>query len=207
MWHVYHNAVSSGECPCVSCLVTTFVLFRNGLGDMPVGVATSSVSRCPYRYGVESRYSAARWSWYIRLWFAVILQNLQVRNSQFFPADAPCDMLSNGRAAWSRHSWWATLDSGLVYGNTPCGRGSTELPRASTLAKNENSDGCSILVEMCCGSERSMFIVRSEGLCQWKKNSNDTIWHRTSDLPICSTALWPLCHRGCHVRTYELRWF
>jgi len=28
------------------------------------------------------------------------------------------------------------------------------------------------------------------------KNSNDTIWNRTSDLPICSTAPWPLCHRG-----------
>ena len=27
-------------------------------------------------------------------------------------------------------------------------------------------------------------IVRSEGLCQWK-NSNDTIWNRTSDLPNC----------------------
>ena len=27
------------------------------------------------------------------------------------------------------------------------------------------------------------------------KNSNDTIWDRTSDLPICSTAQ-PLCHRG-----------
>ena len=27
------------------------------------------------------------------------------------------------------------------------------------------------------------------------KNSNDTIWNRTSDLPICSTAL---CYRGPH---------
>ena len=25
------------------------------------------------------------------------------------------------------------------------------------------------------------------------KNSNDTNWDRTSDLPICSTAPWPLC--------------
>ena len=28
------------------------------------------------------------------------------------------------------------------------------------------------------------------------KNSNDTIQDRTSDLPICSTAPQPLCHRG-----------
>ena len=28
------------------------------------------------------------------------------------------------------------------------------------------------------------------------KNSDDTIWDRTNDLPICSTALYPLCHRG-----------
>ena len=28
------------------------------------------------------------------------------------------------------------------------------------------------------------------------KNSNDTIWNRTSDLPICSTAPYPLCYRG-----------
>ena len=28
------------------------------------------------------------------------------------------------------------------------------------------------------------------------KNSNDTSWHRTSDLPICSTAPSPQCHRG-----------
>ena len=28
------------------------------------------------------------------------------------------------------------------------------------------------------------------------KNSNDTIWDRTSDLPICSTAPYPLCHHG-----------
>ena len=28
------------------------------------------------------------------------------------------------------------------------------------------------------------------------KNSSDTSWHRTSDLPICSTAPWPPCHRG-----------
>ena len=30
------------------------------------------------------------------------------------------------------------------------------------------------------------------------KNSNDTIWNRTSDLPICSTPLW---HRGPRMRT------
>ena len=28
------------------------------------------------------------------------------------------------------------------------------------------------------------------------KNSNDTNWDRTSDLPICSTAPYPLCYRG-----------
>ena len=28
------------------------------------------------------------------------------------------------------------------------------------------------------------------------KNSNDTIWDRTIDLPICSTAPLPLCRRG-----------
>jgi len=28
------------------------------------------------------------------------------------------------------------------------------------------------------------------------KNSNDIIWNRTSDLPICSTAPYPLCHSG-----------
>jgi len=28
------------------------------------------------------------------------------------------------------------------------------------------------------------------------KNSNDTIWNRTSDLLICSTAPEPLCYRG-----------
>ena len=35
------------------------------------------------------------------------------------------------------------------------------------------------------------------------KNSNDTIWNRTSDLPICSTAPWPLCHRGPRVVYYK----
>jgi len=28
------------------------------------------------------------------------------------------------------------------------------------------------------------------------KNSNDTIWNRTSDLPICSTAPYAQCYRG-----------
>jgi len=28
------------------------------------------------------------------------------------------------------------------------------------------------------------------------KNSNDTIWNRTSDLPICSKTPEPLCYRG-----------
>ena len=35
------------------------------------------------------------------------------------------------------------------------------------------------------------------------KNSNDTIWNRTSDLPICSTAPQSLCYRGPH----KLEWF
>jgi len=38
-------------------------------------------------------------------------------------------------------------------------------------------------------------IVRSEGFMSIKK-SNDTSWNRTSDLPICSAAPCPLCHRG-----------
>jgi hypothetical protein len=33
------------------------------------------------------------------------------------------------------------------------------------------------------------------------KNFNDTIWDRTSDLPICSTTRQPLCHRGPKVGT------
>ena len=33
------------------------------------------------------------------------------------------------------------------------------------------------------------------------KNSSDTIWNRTSDLPICSTAPWTLCYRGPHEST------
>ena len=32
------------------------------------------------------------------------------------------------------------------------------------------------------------------------KNSNDTIWNRTSDLPICSTAPYPLSYRGLRLR-------
>jgi hypothetical protein len=28
------------------------------------------------------------------------------------------------------------------------------------------------------------------------KNSSDNIWNRTSDLPICSTAPYPLCYHG-----------
>ena len=28
------------------------------------------------------------------------------------------------------------------------------------------------------------------------KNSTDTSWDRTNDLPICSTAPYPLCYRG-----------
>ena len=31
------------------------------------------------------------------------------------------------------------------------------------------------------------------------KNPNDTIWNRTSDLQICSTAPQPLCYRGRHI--------
>jgi hypothetical protein len=33
------------------------------------------------------------------------------------------------------------------------------------------------------------------------KNSNDTIWNRTSDLQICSTGHEPLCYRGAHPRS------
>ena len=38
-------------------------------------------------------------------------------------------------------------------------------------------------------------IVRSEGFYVNEK-STDTSWDRTSDIPICSTAPWPLCYRG-----------
>ena len=38
-------------------------------------------------------------------------------------------------------------------------------------------------------------IVRSEGFYINEK-STDTGWNRTSDLPICNTAPWPLCYRG-----------
>jgi hypothetical protein len=46
-------------------------------------------------------------------------------------------------------------------------------------------------------------IVRSEGL--WKrKNSTDTIWDRTSDLPICSRVVYfgdnEICYRLCKAR-------
>jgi hypothetical protein len=39
------------------------------------------------------------------------------------------------------------------------------------------------------------------------KNSNDTIWNRTSDLPICSTVPYPLCHHQRspdYVTKYEI---
>ena len=51
-------------------------------------------------------------------------------------------------------------------------------------------------------------IVRSEGLCQ-RKICNDIIWNRTSNLPICSTAPYPLCHRGppIAVCTVENSWW
>ena len=37
------------------------------------------------------------------------------------------------------------------------------------------------------------------------KNFKDTIWIRTSDLLICSTAPQPLCHRGPHYRYVVIR--
>ena len=37
------------------------------------------------------------------------------------------------------------------------------------------------------------------------KNSNDTSWDRTSDLPICSTEPCPLCHRGPKPKLYPGR--
>jgi len=46
-------------------------------------------------------------------------------------------------------------------------------------------------------------MVRSEGFYVNEK-SNDTSWDRTSDLPICNTASWPLCYRGPHVPTNAL---
>ena len=44
-------------------------------------------------------------------------------------------------------------------------------------------------------------IERSEGLYV-NKNSSDTSWDRTSDLPIWSTAPEPRCHRGLPIPTY-----
>ena len=46
-------------------------------------------------------------------------------------------------------------------------------------------------------------IERSEGFYVNEK-STDTSWDRTSDLLICSTAPWPLCHRGPHIHTTAL---
>ena len=37
------------------------------------------------------------------------------------------------------------------------------------------------------------------------KNSNDTSWDRTSDLPICSTAPQPLCYRGPNIPLQPLQ--
>jgi hypothetical protein len=47
----------------------------------------------------------------------------------------------------------------------------------------------------CCRLSRPQD-HRAIGRIMSMKNSNDTIWDRTSDLPICSTAPKPLCHRG-----------
>jgi len=37
------------------------------------------------------------------------------------------------------------------------------------------------------------------------KNSNDTSWEGTSDLPICNTAPSPQCHHGPHRNEYSTR--
>ena len=37
------------------------------------------------------------------------------------------------------------------------------------------------------------------------KNFNDTIWNRTSDLPICSAAPHPLCHQVAKIENMYLR--
>jgi len=42
-------------------------------------------------------------------------------------------------------------------------------------------------------------IVRSEGFYVNEK-STDTSWDQTSDLPICSTAPYPLCYRGVRIQ-------
>ena len=46
--------------------------------------------------------------------------------------------------------------------------------------------------------------MRSEGFYVNEK-SIDTSWDRTSDLPICSTAPYPLCHRGPRAYIYIYR--
>ena len=48
-------------------------------------------------------------------------------------------------------------------------------------------------------------VVRSEGFYVNEK-STDTSWDRTGDLPICSTATYPLCYRGPLTRRV-LRWY
>ena len=68
-------------------------------------------------------------------------------NSQSFPADAPCDRFSIGHAAWSQRSRWVTPNADVIYGNTPCGRGSIKFPRASVVAKSGSPDRRSISVE------------------------------------------------------------
>jgi hypothetical protein len=45
--------------------------------------------------------------------------------------------------------------------------------------------------------------------CDWKdflsiKNSDDTSWDPTTDLPICSTTPQPLCHRGPQLSNLEM---
>jgi len=72
-------------------------------------------------------------------------------NSLIFPADGPCDMLSTGHAARFRYRRWAASDSDVVYGNTSCGRGFTNLPHASVVAKSEKLEERPIPVEFVVG--------------------------------------------------------
>ena len=133
---------------CRICDNCCFV--SHGPKRLPVSVATSSVGGVFTGLVLGGHVPLHGEMWYCQ---CVCVSQITVSpgNSQLVPADAPFDMLSTGHAAWSQHSRWVTTDSDVVYGNTPCGRGSTKLPLASGVAKSENLDERSIPVEYVVG--------------------------------------------------------
>jgi len=72
-------------------------------------------------------------------------------NSIIFSADGACDMLSTEHAARFRYRRWATPDSDVVYGNTSCGRGFTNFPQASVVAKSKKLEERLIPFEFVVG--------------------------------------------------------